>query len=307
MVVKSQIVSELHRNARKNFPRRRVIMRGVNDLLQADLVEMIPYAKVNGGNKYLLTVIDTFSKYAWAIPLKSKKGIEVTKAFRVILRDLRTPPKNLQTDDGREFFNDVFKELMTKLKINHYSTYSKMKASIVERFNRTLKSKMWKQFSNQGSYKWVQILSKLLNEYNNTKHSTIHMKPKDVNDKNEKHLLSTVYSRIKMFRPGKFKVGDNVRISRCGNIFDKGYTPNWSTEIFRIRRVQMTNPITYLLGDYRDADILGGFYESELQLCKHPNAYLVEKIIRRKGSKVFVKWLGFDSSHNSWEEKKNIL
>lgn len=137
---KRQIVDELHRGARKKFSRRRTMMRGCNDTFQADLVEMIPYAKDNGGFKYIMTVIDIFSKKSWAFPMKTKNGSEVTKAMEKLLKSGHVP-KNLHTDMGKEFFNSHFKKLMDSYKINHYTTYSTKKAAICERFNRTLKDK----------------------------------------------------------------------------------------------------------------------------------------------------------------------
>lgn len=187
MANKLQVVNELHRGARRNYEyeRRKTIMTGINDTYQIDLVEMIPYAKQNQNYKYILTVIDIFSKFAWAIPLKSKKSGDVFDAMTQIL-DAGHVPKNVLSDLGKEFYNSEFKKLMNRYKINHYSTFSSMKAAIVERFNRTLKNKMWKELHMRGSYKWIDILSNLLKEYNGTRHSTIKMKPKDVNASNEK-------------------------------------------------------------------------------------------------------------------------
>lgn len=304
---RKEIVDELHRSMRKNFKRRHVVMRGINDLLQADLVEMIPYAKLNRNYKYLLTVIDTFSKYGWAIPIKSKTGQQVANAMETIMRTLRDPPKNIQTDDGKEFFNKYFEKIMKNNGINHYSTFSGLKASIVERFNRTLKNKMWKQFSLQGTYKWLPIVKQLVDQYNNTTHSTIKMKPSQVNRNNEQKLLNTVYNRMKIFLPGRYKVGDFVRVSKYKKVFEKGYTPNWTTEIFQVQEVRITDPVTYILRDYRGNTLKGGFYEFEIQKVKYPDAYLVEKIIRQDGNKVYVKWLGFDNSHNSYINKNDLI
>ena len=186
--VKRKIAEELHKPARIHFKRRRVIVKGINDLYQADLVEMIPYAGQNGGNRCILVVIDVFSKYAWAVPVKTKSAKDVTKAMKTILKDGNVP-KNLQTDNGKEFYNKEFKSLMSNLKINHYSTFSSLKASVVERLNRTLKGLMWKEFSIQGSFKWLKLLPEVLLRYNSRKHSTIGMKPIEVKnnvDKNEK-------------------------------------------------------------------------------------------------------------------------
>lgn len=305
---KKEVVKELHRPARKNFKRRKVIMKGIDDTFQIDLVEMIPYAKENKGYKYMLTVIDTFSKYAWAEPVKTKSANDVTKAFLNVLNKDKRIPKNVQSDNGKEFYNATFKKLMQKYNINHYSTYSHLKASIVERFNRTLKNIMWRKFSLQGSYKWIDILPHLINQYNNTKHRTIKMRPKDVRKKHETYLLNSVYRNVKVASGRtKYKAGDSVRISKTKGVFNKGYHPSWSTEIFTIKKIQFTDPVTYKLQDYLGHDIEGGFYEEELQKTKFPNVYLVEKVLKRKGSKVYVKWLGFNNSHNTWINNSDVI
>lgn len=303
---KEQLVDELHRAARRNFKRQRTEMRGIRDTLQADLVEMIPYAKHNNnGMKYILTVINIFSKKAYAQPLKNKTGAEVCRALEIIIKSLGHRIKHFHTDQGTEFYNVNVQTMLKRYRIQHYSTYSTMKAAICERFNRTLKNRMWKQFSLRGSYKWIDILPKIINDYNNTKHRTIRMRPNDVNASNEKKLLFTVYNynAQKKKREAKFKVGDSVRMSRYKHIFDKGYTPNWTTEVFTIRKVQSnTDPITYLLRDWRNIDIRGTVYAEELQLAKYPDIYLVEKVLRRSkdGKKMYVKWLGFGDECNKW-------
>ena len=225
-------MEELHRPARRNYPRRKFEMRDIDETWQADLVEMQPYSRENKGFKYLLTVIDVFSKFAWAVPVKQKTGKDVTAAMKSILQQGRKP-KKLQTDKGKEFYNSIFEDLMTQHNIHLYSTFSNLKASICERFNRTLKNKMWKKFSLNGNFKWLDILPGLINAYNNTKHRTIGMKPQDVTHRDQimdRYKKSKTASKKKR----KFKVGDKVRVSKAKHIFEKGYTPNWSTEIFTI-------------------------------------------------------------------------
>ena len=279
--VKESVVNELHKPARKTFRRRRVIVKGLNDLYQADLVEMIPYAKINEGYRYILVVINVFSKLVWLRPVKRKNAKDVTEAMRDILDNVEIKPKNIQTDMGKEFYNKDFRSLMESFNINHYSTFSNLKASVVERVNRTLKNSMWKKFSLQGTYKWLNILKEIEDVYNNTKHSTIGMKPEDVNSGNENTLLKTVYSHLKTIDPrkNKFKVGDFVRISKFREAFSKSYQPSWSNEVFRIRQVKLSNPTTYLLEDQNQEEIRGGFYSEELQKVKYPNIYLVEKVL----------------------------
>lgn len=304
---KKNLVNELHRQARKNFKRRRFIQKGLLDTWQIDLVEMIPYAKLNKGYKYMLTVIDVFSKYAYALPVKSKSGVDITNAFKNIIQlNKNKYPKNIHTDQGKEFYNYNFKNLMKELNINHYHTYSNMKASIVERFNRTLKNKMWKKFSLQGNYKWINILNELLKDYNSSYHRSIKMTPKSVNNKNEQILLNTVYNNLKTFKNGKYKLNDFVRISKYKNVFEKGYTPNWSSEVFKVKKIFITSPTTYQLEDLNGNIIKGGFYEEELMMTKTPNTYLVEKILKQSGNKLFVKWLGFGKEYNSWINKNDL-
>src|SRR5580765_1215837 len=304
---KRQLVNELHAPARKNFPRRHVIVRGYDDLWQAGIVEMRPYSRFNRDYHYILTVIDVLSKHAWAVPLKSKGGSETADAIAEIIRDSKRCPRNIQTDMGKEFYNADVQRLMRKHDINHYSTYSVLKASVVERFNRTLKNDMWKMFTLNGTYMWIDALPRLVLDYNARKHRTIGMRPVDVTPAIAERLLATVYNRVNIAGPAKFKVGDPVRVSKYKQLFEKGYTPNWTTEVFKIVKVQHTNPASYLLEDYRKKSVAGAFYEHELHRANYPDVYLVEKVLRRRGDEVYVKWLGFDNSHNSWIHKDNVI
>ncbi|KAL4092440.1 hypothetical protein QTP88_026941 [Uroleucon formosanum] len=252
---------------------------------------MIPYSKQNKGYKYILCVIDCFTKFAWAIPLKSKTAKEVAYALSKIL--LKRTPKLLQLDNGKEFYNSTFDALMGKHNIHKYSTYSTMKACIVERFNRTLKEKMFREFTARGSHEWVSILQSLIKEYNNSKHRTIGMTPVQA-DANP----SSVEIKQRKIINGKikFNVGDNVRVSTYKDVFAKGYLPSWSTEIFKIVKINETLPTTYQLQDYTGKPIAGCFYSEEILKTNYPNDYLVEKIIHMN---VF-------GSSQSGETKKNI-
>jgi hypothetical protein len=116
--IKKQVVDEIHKQARINFPRRRVIVKSLNDLFQADLVEIIPFSSENNGFKYILVVINCFSKFVWAFPLKTKSGYEVVENMENVFKQQQ--PKNLQTDMGKEFFNKTFQLLMKKYNIFFY-------------------------------------------------------------------------------------------------------------------------------------------------------------------------------------------
>lgn len=303
MNIKREITKELHRAARRRFPRRRVIIKYIDETWEGDLVDMQAYTKFNKGFSFMLTLIDTFSKQAFAHPLKNKSASEVTKAMEKVFLTSKRSPINFHTDQGKEFYNLKFQNLMKKYNINHYSTFSSIKASIVERFNRTLKSRMWKEFSYRGSYKWIDILDDLIFEYNNTVHRTIQMKPNEVNNTTQKiirdkHIFQM--NDFKSLRKPKFRVNDMVRISKYKHVFEKGYTPNWTTELFKIKNVKNTDPVTYLLTDYMENEIKGSFYEYELNKTNFPDKYLVEKVIKKKSNgDSYVKWLGFSPEHNS--------
>lgn len=306
---KADVVNEIHKNARVNFPRRSVILKDIDDLWQADLIDMQALSNVNSGYKYIFVIIDCFSKFAWAFPLKNKTKEMVSKNLESLLATGRCP-KNLQTDMGKEFYNNTFSNITQKYNINHYSTYSTKKASIVERFIRTLKNKIYKEFSLKGNYKWIAgVLDCKIREYNSTFHRTVGRPPATINHYNKKIVLQRYFNTQsnKILKRKRFYTGDFVRISKYKSCFEKGYTPNWSTEIFKVIKVQGTNPTTYLLEDARSRPILGAFYEQELQKTLHPKVYLVEKVLKTKGKKVYVKWLGLPSSENSWIEKTNRL
>jgi len=142
---------------------------------------------------------------------------------------------------------------------------------------------MWKMFTLNGNYKWFDLSPRLVSNYNAQKHRMIGMQPVDVTLAVAEKLLATVYSAIKIAGPAKFKVDDSVRVSKYKTIFEKGYMPNWTTEVFKIVKVQRTNPVTYLLEDYRGKSIAGAFHEYELHRATHPDIYLVKKILRRRG------------------------
>lgn len=308
---KSDIINEIHKNARVNFRRRQVILRDIDDLWQADLMDMQSVSKRNNNCKFILVVIDAFSKFVWALPILRKTKDIVSTAFKTILGKGRVP-LNLQTDNGTEFYNNSFKKIMDLYKINHYSTYSTKKASIVERVIRTLKCKLYKEFSMKGNCKWNDsTLQNIVHEYNHSYHSTIKCCPSEVDETNKEKILNIFVKKANSLsvlkKKPKFKINQFVRISKSKGVFDKKFTPNWSPEIFRIFKVQNTIPYTYLLKDSKNHPILGSFYEEELQKTNHPENYLIEKIIRKSKHKLYVKWLGLPTSENCWIKKNDIL
>ena len=187
------------------------------------------------------------------------------------------------------------------IEIEMYLTHNEGKPVLAERFIRTLKNKTYKHMTSVSKNAYIDKLDDTVKNYNYTYHRTIKLKTVEV--KNNTYIDSIKEVNDK---DPKFKVGDHVRISKYKNIFAKGYMPNWSEEIFIIKKIKNTVPWTYVINDLNGEEIIGTFYENELQ-ATHQQEFRVEKVIRRKGDKLYVKWKGYNKSFNSWIDKKNIV
>ena len=240
---------------------------------------------------------------AYAITLKDKSGVSVAAAFEKIFAN--RIPLFLQTDRGTEFYNSHVQSVFNKFRIHHYSTFSEYKAAVVERFNLTIKRRIFKYLTYKRTNRWVDVLNDLTRSYNNTFHRTIGMAPVQVNSENEKAIAERMYPP-KPKLTWKFKKGDRVRITRQKSIFEKGYSPNWTEEIFIVDQLFPTFPVTYGLIDLLKEPIKGKFYEPELQLVKNSdeNVFIVDRVIRtrRRNGKLeyFVSWRGYSDKFNSW-------
>ena len=303
----------LHKPSRKHFKRNRVEVHGIDHQWQADLVDLSSLSQYNGGYRYLLTCIDIFSKYAWAIPLTNKKGQTLVDAFQHIIERGRKPLL-LQTDKGTEFLNRLFQTYLRKNNIYFFTTHNETKASVVERFNRTLKTKMWKYFTANNTYHYVKVLPDLLSAYNHAFHRSIKTAPASVNASNAEMVRQNLYGPVTKYQDDafKFNVGDTVRISMAARPFRKGYLPNWTTEVFTISSRIPRRPPVYRLKDYDGEQLEGTFYEYELQrIIKEDDLYTVEKVLktrRRRGkTEYFVKWLGYPDKFNSWVSQLHSL
>ena len=232
-------------------------------------------SKYNKGIGYLLCDIDLFSRYAWVIPLKNKKGDSIVAGFKKILSDSNRKPNKIWVDHGSEFYNNKFKRFLKENDIEMYSTFNERKTVAAERSIKTLKNKIYKHMTTIGKNAYFNDLDDIVKGYNNTVHSSSKMKPKDVTDNS-----FIEYSEENNEKDPKFKVGDNVRISKCKSIFAKGYTPNWSEEVFVVNKVQNTVPWTYLINDVNGEEIKGSFYEKELQKTNQKE-FRIEKVVKR--------------------------
>lgn len=299
----SQDTYTLHKPVVKNFPRRKTFAKGINDLFQADLADMRNLSNYNSGYSYILTCIDVFSRYAFAVPIRDKRGASVTAAFETIFAD--RVPNMLQTDRGLEFLNASVQDVFRKYGIHHYSSLNDdIKAALVERFNRTLKSRLYRYMTRHHTNRWIDALDDVVKSYNRSHHRSIGMAPIDVTRDKEDVVARRLYPPKPPLKY-KFDVGDKVRIVKYKHVFQKGFLPNWTEELFVIANKNPTYPVTYELKDLAGEDIKGKFYEQELQkVVKTDDVYEIEKVLktRRRGGKIehFVKWKGYSDKFNSW-------
>jgi hypothetical protein len=257
----------LHRPARKNFPRRRVICPGLNHQFHADLIDLKKYKRENNNMQYVLTVIDCLSKWGAAVPVKNKTATVVSEAFERIMIDNNRFCKSLQVDMGKEFYGQAFLKMLSRYNIKIFSTFSEIKNSICERFNRTLMDRLSRYWTHTGQHRYIDVLPSIINNYNHSFHRSIKTKPILVTKENEIKIFNTLYDKpTKSSDKTKFKVGDLVRIQSQKAHFDKGYDKNWSNTLYRIDRIKLSVPHHYMLSNADNGEeILGGFYDYELQ------------------------------------------
>ena len=299
---------ELNKPTINKFERQKVIVNHINEIHSTDLVDMAQYSKINKGYKYIFTNIDIFSKIAYAFPLKSKKIGDIKSCFEKIFKNNK--PKYIWSDKESSFLSKEMQQFFKDNNVKIYYTNSHLKAVVIERFNRSLRELMMKEFVKNNNTVWYDILPKLIKIYNNRYHSTIKMKPIEVNKSNEKYIKENIYTYNKTIKNPKIKINDLVRISlKRRDLFDKpSGNIKWSEELFKIHSINKSNVITYKIKDLNDEIIKGIFYERELLKSKNiSGVYIIEKIIRKNKNKYLVKWRGYSDDFNSWVNENDII
>lgn len=306
----------LHKSLKRKFQRRQYIVSGIGALWQADLADLSQLSKYNDGYKFILFVIDCFSRKAYATPLKTKGGMEVSSGLKKLITKNAESPSKLMTDKGTEFFNSYFKKTLKEYKIEQYvSNNQEIKASMVERLQRTIKSRLFRYFTHSNNYRYLDVLNDIIKSYNNTTHSAHGVKPSDVNYNNQEEIWQRLYnqrSESEYYRKAKYQLNNKVRISKYSTVFAKGYLPLWTEEVFIIYKVHKTFPPVYSLKDDSGEKLQGTWYEEELQKVDISNdIFKIESIVgkRRLNGKTqyLVKWVGYPPSFNSYVNKSNLL
>lgn len=281
------------------------------ETLQADLMDVSRYSRWNKGFKFILVVIDVFSKMAFAQPLKRKNA--TAKAFKLMLTDFPQPPLYLHVDRGTEFYCAEMRQLLKENSVSMYSSHSVYKANMAERLIRTLRKRLARYFEHNGTWRWVDYLPTLINNYNNTVHSTTELKPVSVGLHNQKELWRKLYmTNVPDSGVAKFKPGDFVRIAKSRTAFTKEAYDMYSEEVYTVSRVCPGPPIYYRIADLAGEVIEGRFYNNELTKTVRPGRFIIENVLRRNvlidGVRHhFVSWRGYPASFNSFVEAKNVI
>ena len=299
---------ELNKATINKFLRQKVIVNHINEIHSTDLVDMSQYSKINKNYKYIFTNIDVFSKIAYAYPIKSKKIQDIKACFEKIFE--KNKHKYIWSDKEPAFLSKEMQQFFKDNNVKIYHNNSHLKAVAIERFNRSLRELMMKHFTKNNNTVWYNILPKLIKIYNNRYHSTIKMKPIEVNKSNEKYIKENIYTHDKTTKNPKFKINDLVRISlKRRDLFDKPSSNiKWSEELFKVHSINKSNVITYKIKDLNDEIIEGIFYEKELQKTKNTSGvYIIEKIIQKNKNKYLVKWRNYSNEFNSWVDKDDII
>ena len=261
----NQETYSIHRSPFRNFRRSQFITSKIDRFWSTDLIDMSSLSKNNDNIKFLLIVIDNFSKFAFIEQIKNKNSNSIIDAFKNIFEYGRKP-EILISDAGKEFLNKNFEKFLKENNIKLYvMRNTEVKAAIAERFIRTIKEKIFKYIYSTKSSRYIDVLADILRNYNNTVHSTTLFKPNDVNYSNQNSVLLNATRKRLTNRTSKLKTGDKVRILKLKDKFEKGYKNNWTKEIFTIKRKLSTLPFSrFKLEDSNSQELIGSFYEKEL-------------------------------------------
>ena len=260
----SQKTYSLFKPVIRKFKRRKVICRLKYHTLEMDLVDMVSLSRQNKGVRYLLTCIDCYSRFGFVRLLKTKKASPVVDALASILNCTKNKTKFISADQGTEFFNKSMSNFLDKRKITlYYSKNKSIKASLIERWNRTIQNRLYRYMYANNTKKYISVVQDLVNSYNATTHKTLGMAPKDVTNKHSEYLWNKNYTFIER-KPVKFKIGDRVLVSNKKEQFQKGYKQTWKDTIYTVVDILNTTPWTYQIVNDNGNYVKKKFYEHEL-------------------------------------------
>jgi len=319
-----------HVPMRHRYRRGRMFVSNHSDEFQMDLAEMQTVKDSNDGYAYFLLAIDSFSKYMYIVPLKTKTGEETAEAIETVFQKARSRgdefhvPYVCRTDNGKEFLNGHVRALFERHDVKHVtsSDYGS-KMAIAERAIRTIKTKIYRYFSLKNTYNWISVIDDLVHSYNSSWNTSIKTSPSSVGDQNTSQIFDNLYGKTSRLGEAvfasdekqKFVVGDFVRISlEKAAVGSKGYLPHFSREIFIVQKCIPRSPPVYILKDLLGEELKGAFYEPELVLVKKFDIdtaeYPVDKILARrtrdKRREVLVSFAGYPEKFNLWLPESEV-
>lgn len=305
--LKAQPSYTLHKPIKKNFPRSRVVPKGLNYQWDLDLADMSNVSSSNDGKNFLIILIDVFSRVANVEPIANKSASEVAKGLQKIFAR-STPPKYVRHDAGKEFLNNDVQQLFTNNGVKSLTSKSTAKANYAERFIQTLKSRIHRYMTHQKSTRYIDNLQDFVTGYNNSLHTSLGMNPSDVNESNAKALWQKMYytpSVATTHKNYRLNMGQHVRLRKKKEPFEKGYTPRWSEGVFVIAdRLARDGKNVYKVTDLLGKPITNTFYEQELQPVNIDTAKVIERVLhkrKRNGrNQYFVRWKNYGPAYDRY-------
>ena len=231
-----KFINEIYsKGPRKSYPTNKTDVHHIDHIWSLDILDLKDYGPENNrGYRYVLVIIDNFSKFGWTIPLKNKKAQTKKDSFENIFKSSKRSPNLLQGDRDRAFFNNIFQDFLNKNNIKLYSRNSSVRAVFAERFNRTIRDLLKKIVFEQGDGKWIDILPTITKQYNNRIHSSTKLTPIQASlKKNEGYVYKNLLDKRKKIKP-KYEIGDLVRTADLKKLFSKSDTTNWSYKLYKI-------------------------------------------------------------------------
>lgn len=310
----------VHRETRSKFKRRRVVAPFVDYQWDVDTANMTFYRKDNDGYAYFALAIDILSKFVWTVPLRTTTGQEMAQALKRMFASGRKPT-HIRSDQGTEYVNRNVKTLLKKEGVTFFVTHNVVKASYAERAIKTIKSRLVRYMTHKQLHRWIDVLPKVTESYNQTYHRSIKRPPQNVKPSDSVELWKRQYDSLPMpvsktrraspVGKFKYKVGDLVRVSFLRRSFQREYDERWSRELFVVNERFMSDNIPqYRLKDYAGEVVSGTFYEYQLKKAYEQTTYLVEKVLRtrtRRGQKqLLVRWRGWPAKYDSWVSEEDV-
>jgi hypothetical protein len=311
--LQSERTYAIHRPRPIRYKRLKMVPTGLGEI-QCDLAILDKLKRYNKGFPYLLVCIDILSRKITVAPAKSKNSTDMINAFNLVFNKIgKQKVRKLNTDRGLEFEAKKMKEYFNKLGIDKHVTYSQdVHAAVAERAIRTIKDRLYKYMYQYNTYSWIDVIDDIAEAVNNSINRSIGLEPNKVTQEIAQELLEKLYNKSETYKEPKFKVGDYVLIDKEKGKFSKGYLPNYTEELFKIKQVKNTNPTHYKITDLNGEDILGVFYDPNFsKTTLEPNQRISEIIKERitsKGKKEYlVQWIGEKTQEWIKQNDKNFI